>query len=93
MVYVHHSPQESSSIDLLEVGVGCLTLNSAPFFAGWIAFLNFSLAEARARGKKSEKKKKVRKQVEQKGRPPNPPNPPCPLALTRSMTNVFPSKA
>jgi hypothetical protein len=56
MVWVHDRSRESSSIDLLEVNMGWSTLDSALFFPGWIAFLNFLLADLELGEKKLEEK-------------------------------------
>jgi hypothetical protein len=65
MVLVHDPSQESSSIDLLEVGGWVEDLGPGPFFfPGWIAFQNFLLASG---GKKFEEKKKVESELSEMG--------------------------
>jgi hypothetical protein len=63
IVSVHDRSQESSSIYLLEAGMGWWsTLTPALFFPGWVAFQSFHLADLEL-----GEKKKVRKQVGQMG--------------------------
>jgi hypothetical protein len=67
MVYVHDRLQESSPVDLLEVGMGSRPGTSAPFF--FLARLRFRIffsLDSRS-GEKKLEEKKIRKQVERNG--------------------------
>jgi hypothetical protein len=72
MVLIHDPSQESSSIDLLEVGIGVVDPDLDPFFLGWITFQNFHLVGLKLGEKKVRVEKKSGSKSSKMGRASQP---------------------